>query len=269
MGYKVFVSYKHEDTNVHPLDNASSAKGLAQTVRASTAFSNGLWHPPRSQGLYVPDEMRERLRADNSSVTARAYVDELIASLEETGNIYKGEEDDEDISHLSEDQIKSKLADKLYDTSITVVLISRGMKEFLAKEKKQWIPWEVSYSLKEITRKEQTSRTNAVLAVVLPDSNGSYDYYLEEKTCSYCHCTTLHTGFLFKILSENMFNAKEPKYNDCDNHGFQKVYIGESCYILSVKWDAFINNQNEYLNRAVKIKENIDDYNITKEIPDD
>ena len=42
------------------------------------------------------------------------------------------------------------------------------MKESLKKERDQWIPWEVSYSLKEVSRKNKngyavTSKTNAML----------------------------------------------------------------------------------------------------------
>lgn len=34
-----------------------------------------------------------------------------------------------------------------------------------------------------------TSKSNAMLAVVLPDENGSYSYYLEKKQCCENGCT--------------------------------------------------------------------------------
>lgn len=36
-------------------------------------------------------------------------------------------------------------------------------------------------------RADRTSRTNAVLAVVLPNTSGAYDYFIEDDTCPYCH----------------------------------------------------------------------------------
>lgn len=152
----------------------------------------------------------------NGQGTARAYVDKLI-ELFESDEIYKGE-GDEDLSDFKDETIAGHLKDKIYDSSLTLVLISPQMKEVGKKESDQWIPWEVAYSLKEITRNNRTSRTNAMLAVVLPDWNSSYSYYLQEDTCPSCHCRMLSTYKLFQILRDNMFNIKQPNYSDCPNH---------------------------------------------------
>lgn len=110
--------------------------------------------------------------------TVRSYVDKLENYFDITDHIYKGESDDEDLSWLSEDAIWEKLKDRIYDSSVTIVMISPNMREPNKRDKSQWIPWEVSFSLKETTRNDKTSHTNAMLAIVLPDRYGSYDYLI-------------------------------------------------------------------------------------------
>ena len=206
------------------------------------------------------------VKSINGQGTARAYVDELI-ELFEGDEIYKGE-GNEDLSDFKDETIAGHLKDKIYDSSLTLVLISPQMKEGYQKESDQWIPWEVAYSLKEITRSDRTSRTNAILAVVLPDWNSSYSYYLEENTCPHCHCRTLHTDKLFQILKDNMFNIKQPTHSNCPYHYGNPVFTGRYSYIDSVKWEDFLRDKEKYLETALDRREKIDDYNITKTVKD-
>lgn len=131
--------------------------------------------------------------------TVRDYVDAFEEKLDDSDSIYKGEEDGEDLSKLTDSQIWEKLKDRIYDSSVTVVFISPNMKENNKEERDQWIPWEVSFSLKETSRKDKNgnpviSHTNAMTAVFLPDRNGSYDYYLENMNCCASHCCLHHTN---------------------------------------------------------------------------
>jgi len=198
--------------------------------------------------------------------TTRHYVDEFQELIEETDQINKGEADGEDLSTFTDETIASKLRDKIYDSSITVVFVSRNMNDG-TPEKEQWIPWEVSYSLKEHTRNDRTSQSNAILAVVVPDLTGSYEYFIKENTCTQCHCRTLMTDFLFKILRENMFNQKNPTRSDCSNHNdSSKPYTGYHSYIHSVKWFDFKDDIGKYLDIAIRINDEINNYNIIKKI---
>jgi hypothetical protein len=163
-------------------------------------------------------------------------------------------------STLSDATIASKLGDKIYDSSITIVLISKGMKEN-TPENKQWIPWEISYSLREQSRSGRVSKTNAVLAVVIPDMFGSYDYFYTYN--SECQCHQYKTDDLFQIIGKNMFNRKENNTRLCNG---LVVYEGHFSYIHAVKWEDFKQDLNKYIDIAVHINSNKNDYNIKKNL---
>lgn len=229
MGRKIFVSYKYSDSQVLDLN-----------LYTKDAWGGTRW----------------------IQTTARHYVDEVCKLLETGDHIYKGEDDGESLANFSDEHITSKLRDKIFDSTITIVLVSRGMKHTWLPEKDQWMPWEISYSLKNITRDGRTSGSNAVLSLVLPDQFGAYDYYLTYD--SVCNCRSLNTSFLFEILQCNMFNEKSPSTSQCQNGS--TLYHGDSSYIQSVKWEDFKVNHNYYLNKAIEIRDKIYGYNITKNI---
>src|SRR5690606_37964637 len=193
---------------------------------------------------------------------ARHYVNELEKILDSEDHIFKGEDDGESLKEFSDDYIESSLRDKIYDSSITIVLISKGMKNIFETEKEQWMPWEISYSLKEYTRNNRTSLSNGIIAVVLPDAFGSYSYYVTYD--SICNCTSLNTPFLFQILRDNMFNEKSPTIRNCDNGS--KVYYGDHSFIQTVTWENFKIDPNKYLDKATEIRNKKYEYNITKTV---
>ncbi|HBX18949.1 MAG TPA: hypothetical protein DEF88_00690 [Porphyromonadaceae bacterium] len=227
MGRKVFVSYKYSDSQVEDLN----------------IYENAFWGKTKIQ------------------TTARHYVDKLTEILEEDDNIYKGEDDGQSLADFSNEYIASKLRDKIYDSSISIVLISKGMKDYKS-EKEQWMPWEISYSLRESTRNGRTSLSNGIIAVVLPDEDGSYEYFITHN--SVCGCRLLNTSFLFQILRDNMFNQKSPRTSICSDGS--TIYYGDCSYIQSVKWEDFKSNPNYYLNKATELRDRKDDYKIIKTV---
>lgn len=196
----------------------------------------------------------------NNFTEVHDYVDKLQIKLNEGDQIYRGEKQDEDLSDKNDDYIWDHLKNKIFYTSITVVLISPEMKESHKYDKSQWIPWEIYYALRETKRADKQSHRNAVLGVVLPDVNGNYDYMLEKKNCCTSNCICWHTDKLFTILRKNMFNKKDKNKSNClvgDN-----VYSGYPSYINMVRWDTFISNISGNLGIAEKIKDNKDDYDL-------
>lgn len=161
----------------------------------------------------------------------RDYVDYIESTiLPKTDHIYKGEENDEDLSTKSDNYIWSQLKDKIYDSTLTIVLISPNMKIPGARQRSQWIPWEIEYSLRETSRNDRTSHNNAILAVVLPDKNGEYDYYDESK--------------LFPILKSNIDNG----------------------YIYVVTWDDFKKYPQDDINIVFSYRENTPTNKIIKSL---
>lgn len=61
-----------------------------------------------------------------------------------------------------------------------------------------------------------------------------------------------------------MFYIKKPDKNLCSNH--EEIYHGDSSYIYSVKWQDFIANPNNYIEKAYHLQNSIEQYDIYKEI---
>lgn len=227
MGKKIFISYKYADEDVYPLKDP------------------------------LP-EMFEH-------TTVRDYVDLLQRYFNQTDDLNKAERDGEDLSNYDEDTIWELLKDRIFDSSTTILLISPNMKEDHRRDSSQWIPWEISYSLRRVTRDERTSQSNAILAVVLPDRRGSYSYYLNERSCNYnCSCTRYNNYVTFDIVAKNMFNRRRVNASRCSNGVV--IHSGESSYIKVVKWVDFAKDPQSYIDAAAYIMENIEDYNISVEV---
>ena len=200
MGNKIFISYKYADSSVQTLNSTPS------------------W---------------ER-------TTPRHYVDIIQQKLlPKYGHINKGENDGESLATFKESTIYSKLADKIFDSSITIVLISPNMKTFYPAEKDQWIPWEISYSLRTKSRNGNYSNPNAILAVILPDTFGSYNY-------------TDNYNFGFEIVKLNKNNLKSAySYGIYDND-----------YIVTCTWIQFLSQFDNWIEKALKNRSNVEKYNL-------
>jgi len=187
----------------------------------------------------------------------RNYVDILQKYLKDDDHINLGEKDGESLAEFADETIRTKLKDKIRQSSITIVLISKGMKETGKPENEQWIPWEISYSLRSTTVMGRKSNKNAILGVVIPDENSSYDWYYRDNP--ECNSITHFTGQLFEMLRENMFNLKDPKTRECNG---STIIEGDASYIKTVKWSDFIASSNWYIEKAIEIRDKADEYDL-------
>lgn len=225
MGRKIFVSYKYADGDVRSLRK---------------------------------DDVDEIIWP----TTVRDYVDVLQGMLEED-HINKGEKDEESLDGFKDATIASKLRDKIYDSSVTIVMSSPNMQDEYEAEADQWIPWEISYSLKEHSRDGRASRSNAVLVVVLPDEKGGYDHFVKVMSCCSEKCQQIQSHLQFSIIRRNMFNSNTNTPRYCRG---TKIYDGYPSYIHYVKWDDFIIDVDKYIDEAVAIRDDIGNYNIYKNV---
>ncbi|KGH87803.1 hypothetical protein X350_06860 [Oenococcus oeni S12] len=200
--------------------------------------------------------------------TVRDYVDYLQEHKFTGDDFNKAEDDHEDLSAFRDETIQSHLKDKIWDSSVTIILISKNMRDPLVSEQDQWIPWEISYSLRTQVRDKKRSNPNALLAIVLPDSANSYEYFLtkwqyvdDNNVTQYVR--TIHTDTAFEIIRKNMFNQKNPEIKLIEN---KNVYFGACSYIPTVKWKDFLEATDKYLDEAVALSQKKEEYWIQKQV---
>lgn len=222
---KVFISYKHKDSNVYNYSDFSSYE-----IGEDTDYK----------------------------ITARHYVNFLENLLTQNGNnIFKGEKDNESMADFTDDTIDTKLKGKIFDSSVTIVLISPNMFDRAKAEKDQWIPNEISYSLRDDKKRgDKTSRTNAMLAIVLPDLNKSYEYLVTFHNCAFCNTRTWNMPTLFYLLRENMFNKVNKNLFNCDVCKRNEIHRGDDhSFIFPVLFEDFVKDHNKYIKIASDIRD--------------
>lgn len=179
---------------------------------------------------------------------AQRLRDEIIGALGNDATYYKGETSDSpDLADTSTDNIKKNLRDMMYDTSVTIVIISPNMK------KSKWIDWEIEYCLKDNTRKGRTSHTNGVVGVIMK-YNGGYSWFksthINDDGCS---SISYDESKVYNIINNNRFNQYPKKYS-CDVCKTVNSLTGS--YITYVEEETFLNNPNKYIDNAYDKSEN-------------
>lgn len=188
---------------------------------------------------------------------AQGLRDEIIKALGNDAQFYQGETSDSpDLTDTTTDNIKNNLKDMMYNTSVTIVIISPNM------IKSVWIDWEIEYCLKEISRKDRTSYTNGVVGVIM-NVNGSADWL---KT----HGFNIHGSptvsykqeYLYPIIYKNRYNST-PSLKHC--HECNTYDFMNGSYITLVDENDFLSNPSYYIENAFNKSEDISKFDLTKQ----
>ncbi len=179
---------------------------------------------------------------------AQELRDKIIVSLKEDARYYQGETSDSpDLTDMSTENIKRVLRDMMFQTSVTIVIISPNMKQ------SKWIDWEIEYCLKKIARKDRTSQINGVVGVIMK-VDGSYDWFKRTVTNQDgCSSSSYEDSKVYEIIRKNRFNQSPPTYI-CEKCKTVNSLTGS--YISFVEEDEFLKNPQKYIDNAFDKSEN-------------
>ena len=172
--------------------------------------------------------------------------DRIIAKLGEDAKFYRGEDGyTKDLSSYSAAYIKETLKKMIRDTSVIILILSPNMKL------SQWMNWELSYSLSEITRNGRTSHSNGVIAVVQERETygfgSGYDWFKN-------WYGDWDMNKAFGLVRANQGNKKLYAPNSFSSN-----------YIDIVSEDKFLRDPNKYIEEAYEKSQYINYYNVRKQ----
>lgn len=158
--------------------------------------------------------------------------DRIIEKLGAASRFYRGENGySQDLTSYSANYIKTKLKEMIRDTSVTIVILSPNMKL------SNWMNWEISYSLTEITRENRTSLTNGIICVVQkqPTYYGLGDGYSWMKNLY----GEWDLSKCFEIIRQNRNNKKI----------YTTSFLSQN-YVDIVSEETFLKDPNKYIEEA-------------------
>ena len=188
---------------------------------------------------------------------AQELRNNIITALGNDATYYKGETSDSpDMTDYKTDTIKKNLTDMMFHTSVTIVIISPKMKQ------SKWIDWEIEYCLKEISRKDRTSKTNGIVAVIQKVNNDYSWYKSNNQNSDGCSSNSYLEHLVYDIISKNRYNQLAKIYicNTC-----QSINALSGSYISYVQEEIFLANPQIYIENAFEKSEKFAEYDLTKE----
>lgn len=187
---------------------------------------------------------------------SRWLRDRIIEALGNDAVYYKGEDGyTQDLSGYKAETIKKHLKEKIFDTSVMIVVISPEMLE------SEWIPWEIEYALRVVERGGRCSRPNGLVGVIKEVSGGYAwikQYASHQDGCVTWRCDD---SKLPAIVRRNRYN-QNPKVYSCER--CRCVDWLDGSYIALVEERDFLANPGRFIDNAYEKSRNSDGYTIVK-----
>ena len=188
---------------------------------------------------------------------AQGLRDDIIEALGADATYYQGETSDSpDLTDESTELIRKNLTDMMYDTSVTIVIVSPNLTS------SKWIDWEIEYCLKEYSRQGRTSKTNGVVGVI-QKRNGGYSWLVTTSTkLDGCSLRQYDTSKLYPIINNNRYKRNGQGYacNACKSHDQL-----DGSYISLIDEEDFLADPTKYLENAYQKAEHSDEFALTKQ----
>lgn len=188
------------------------------------------------------------------------YKERLEDLFDSTTKIINHSESD-DRRGYAEDTIRKHLYKKLANTSVTIVLLTPEALTYRTDvfgHIDDWTYDEVRYSLED----REGSRTNGLVAVYAPEVESEI---LSSHSCARCGrgCKVTSVPNRDHLFRRNMMNVKSNyKKHQCDG-----IFdSNEDSYCSLVSWSDFCNNYADYIDRAARKRERIDEFYICKKL---
>lgn len=182
--------------------------------------------------------------------------DTIIDALGDDATYYTGETaESPDLTDTSTENIKKSLTDMMYGTSVTIVVVSPSIKS------SNWIDWEIEYSLKEITRKDRTSKTNGVVGVIQKVDDGYKWLISMVQKDDGCNVRMIDDSSLYSIINKNRYNRSDRTFacSVCRTHSQL-----DGSYISLVDEGKFLSDPDKYIENAYQKSEHAEDFDLSK-----
>jgi len=179
--------------------------------------------------------------------------DDIITALQGQGTYYKGEHGYVALE-LADSTLKQFLADKIFDSTVTVVIISPNINQ------SKWVPWEIQYSLERHTRSGKTSKRNGIVCVIQstpdyssPKQNGNWPtQYNKNSNWAYRQFEKgkdLRSECIPTIIKRNMKDS----FNETNYWGYlldDESNVDRKDYCVVVSESTFLRKPIKYIDEA-------------------